>query len=361
MKNIIDYVSEQTDTFQQREFNAVDSLVMSQLAYMKFDGVVPGTEANAEPIDILSVAETEHYEDLFDGLFHVRNSKKFFEQLVLCPRFNDIKVSYYVNLIDPEAETQFSAVTFFLPDGTAYVAYRGTDATIVGWKEDFNMTYTSPVPAQTEGVKYLEWVAGITSCPLRLGGHSKGGNVAVYSSIKCGSSIKDRILQVYSHDGPGFREDVFASGEFAVMKDKIKKTLPQSAIVGMLLQSQENYSVVKCSRFGALQHDLFTWAIDGNDFHYVQSVSKASQHMRGSLSQWNKTFGDEKRELFVTTLFDILKATEASTVFDLTDDWYKKAAMVLEALKEVDDDTRAFIKETIRDIIRMAVNSMRAP
>nr|WP_238473040.1 Mbeg1-like protein [Desulforamulus profundi] len=113
------------------------------------------------------------------------------------------------------------------------------------------------------------------SCQLKIGGHSKGGNIAVYSSIKCRQSVQKRITHVFSHDGPGFRDEVFQCHEYLIIKDRINKILPQSSIIGMLLQNQEHYSVVKSNRIWFMQHDSFSWLIDGSDFQYAQSVKKA--------------------------------------------------------------------------------------
>jgi len=150
-------------------------------------------------------------------------------------------MTYYVNKIDLNEEKQFSAVTYLLDDGTAYVAYRGTDATFVGWKEDFNMGFISPVPSQQEGVKYLNTVGYLAARELYVGGHSKGGNIAVYSAIKCHQHIRDSIIRVYNHDGPGFREEISMSW-FLSIKDRIHKTIPQSSVIGMLLHNQENFT-----------------------------------------------------------------------------------------------------------------------
>ena len=202
MKNIIDYVTEQNDSFQKKEFNAVDSLVLSQLAYLHFDGFVPGITGMAEPVSIEETAGSENIDALFRGVRDSDSNRRLFGALAESPRFRNVRMTYYVNNIDFKTEKQFSAITYMLDDGTAYVAYRGTDATFVGWKEDFNMGFISPVPSQEEGVKYLNTVGGLVSCNLKVGGHSKGGNIAVYSAMKCHQHIQNRITRVFNHDGP---------------------------------------------------------------------------------------------------------------------------------------------------------------
>lgn len=359
MKNIINYTIEESDTFRNKKFNAVDSLVLSQLAYLRFDRFVPGLSDTAIPVSIKEIASRENLDILFGDIWNSKNNRRLFFALANSPRFRDMKVVFYVNKIDNKTEKQFSAITFLLDDGSAYIAYRGTDSTFIGWKEDFNMAFISPVPSQEEGVAYLNAVADRISCQLRIGGHSKGGNIAVYSSMKCRQSVQKRITHVFSHDGPGFRDEVFQCHEYLFIKDRINKTLPQSSIIGMLLQHQEQYSVIKSNRIWFMQHDSFSWLIDGSDFQYVQSVKKSALYMNGTLNQWVNSFDDQKRELFVNTLFHIIQATNATTFHDLTGDWPQKAAAVLGAIRGIDDETRRFVFQTIKELFALAVKNIR--
>lgn len=356
---MINYVMEEDCSFESRKFNAVDSLVLSQLAYLNFDDIVPGLSDVATPITIKEIAVMENPDRLFHDVRESKSNQQLLFALANSSRFGNAKLGFYMNQIDIEAEKQFSAITCLLGDGSAYIAYRGTDSTFVGWKEDFNMASISPVPSQEEGVAYLNAVASMISCDLKIGGHSKGGNIAVYSSIKCLQPVQDRITHVFSHDGPGFRDEVFLSDEYSMIKDRIYKTLPQSSIIGMLLQHQENYTVVKSNRIWFLQHDPFSWQIDGSDFQYAQSVNRNALYMNGTLTQWMNSYDDQKRKLFVNTLFDVIKATNATTVYDLTGDWPQKAVAVLGAIKGIDAETKAFVFQTIIALFGLAVKNIR--
>jgi len=359
MKNMINYVMENGHSFESKKFNAVDSLVLSQLAYLNFDGVVPGIADITAPVSIQEVVAVENPDRLFQDVRESKSNRQLLTVFANSPRFRDTKLVFYVNQIDGKAEKQFSAVTYLLSDGTAYIAYRGTDSTFVGWKEDFNMAFISHVPSQKEGVTYLNAVADRISCSLKIGGHSKGGNIAVYSAIKCRRSVQNRITHIFSHDGPGFRDEVFLSDGYLLVKDRINKTLPQSSIIGMLLQHQEKYSVVKSNRIWFMQHDPFSWLIDGDDFQYISSITKSALYMNGTLNQWVNSFDDQKRELFVNTLFQIIQATNATTFYDLTGDWQKRAIAVLGAMKGIDDETRRFLFQTIRSLFVLAVKNIR--
>ncbi len=358
LKNIIDYVISETRSFKDKKFSSVDSLVLSQIAYMRFDGVVPDLSKSVSFIPVGEVAAMGSLDTLFQGVRSNRNNQQLFEAFVKSPRFCDTELAFYRNQLDDETEKQFSAITFFLVDGSTYIAFRGTDSTITGWKEDFNMAFTSPIPSQKEGVDYLDAVADRTSGTLRVGGHSKGGNIAVYSAINCAPLAQKRIEQIYSHDGPGFRDEILRSAGYLMIKDRINKTLPQSSIIGMLLHNQEQYSVVKSNRIWVMQHDPFSWLINGDDFLYLPSISKSATYMHATLDQWMNLYDDQKRKLFINTLFQIFQATEANTVYDLTGDWHKRAVAALGALREIDEETRSFVLQTIGSLFVLAIKNI---
>lgn len=359
MKNIIDYVTGADDYFRNKEFTVVDSLVLSQLSYLRFDGLVQGLSNPTKPVSIGGIANAETIESMINGVRDGESNRKLLHALAGSPRFRDVKLIFYVNKIDLNEEKQFSAVTCLLDDGTAYIAYRGTDSTFVGWKEDFNMAFMSPVPSQKEGAEYLNAVADLIQCDLIIGGHSKGGNIAVYSAIKCRQPVKSRITRVFSHDGPGFKDEIFLNYEYLSMKDRINKTLPQSAVIGMLLQQQEDYSVVKSNRIGIMQHDPFSWLVEKGDFIYVQTVKNSALFMNAVLNKWIGALDESKRELFFDTLYQVIKATGANTFADLTNDRKNRAFAALEAIKGIDAETKAFVLKTIRSIFVLSVKNIQ--
>lgn len=358
MKNIIDYTKEIKDTFENKQFNAADSLLLSQLAYLHFDGIVSGLSDISSPVPIQEFAVLKNPNTLCHNVRDSKRNRQLLFAFANSPRFCNTKLAFYVNQIDNKAEKQFSAITYLLDDDSAYIAYRGTDATFIGWKEDFNMAFTSPVPSQKEGTAYLNAVADRIPCKLKIGGHSKGGNIAVYSSLKCRRTVQDRITHIFNHDGPGFKSEFFENDSYIRLKNRIHKTMPQSSIIGMLLQNQEEYSVVKSNRVWLMQHDPFSWLIEDDDFQYIPSVTKSALYMNETLNQWVNSLDDQKRELFVNTLFQIIQATNATTFYDLTEDWQKRAIAVLDAIKGIDGETKVFIFETIKALFSLALKNI---
>ena len=216
MANIFDYLDWRDISLEKVEFNEIDNLILARLSYFPLDGSVKEN-------DEITVKEAylKMKEQGTTGRILQAEDIDLFPKLANSERFGNLKLTGFVNKIDPEAEKQFSAVTILFPDNTIYVAYRGTDNTIVGWKEDFNMSFSDLVASQTESVKYLEKIANkYPEKKILVGGHSKGGNLAIYASVFCKPEIQDRIIEVYNNDGPGFSEKVVQSPEYEKMIKK---------------------------------------------------------------------------------------------------------------------------------------------
>lgn len=361
MGNIIDYAEKEMSRITDKPLNAVDSLILAQFSYIHFDGMVPGISEDGAAVRLGDLLKAEHFGAMLRDVRDPDNNRKLLFALAASPRFRDLRMNYYIDKVDPVQEKQFSAVTFMLEDGTAYVAFRGTDATFIGWKEDFNMAFTCPVPAQTEGVAYIHTVGARFSGSLRTGGHSKGGNIAVYAAMKCAPAVQDRIIQIFNHDGPGFKNSVFEAPEYLRVKARISKTLPQSSLVGMLMQHQENYRVVDSRRFDILQHDPFSWIVEADDFKYAEAVSAAAMHRHKTIDQWLSGLTDQQRELFIETLFRVIEATDSETIYEFAEDWHKKAMVMLSALKNIDPETKKFISQTINSLFVLSLRNLRAP
>lgn len=357
--NIIDYAESQMEDFKTTKFSLVDSLVLSQFAYIHFNKVVPDILDRSEPVRIGDLLKAEHIPHMLKNVRDPKSNNRLLIALGMSPRFRDIRMCCYSDSLDITLQKQFAAVTYLIDDEIAYVAYRGTDATIVGWKEDFNMAFISPVPAQQEGVVYLNAVAERFPHLLMVGGHSKGGNVAVYSVMECNQDIQERIVGIYSHDGPGFREEIFTSEKYAHIKSKIHKTLPQSSLVGMLLQHQEDYLVVESNEFWIMQHDPFSWVVNERDFKYTQGLTKDAEYTNTVINDWLSSLDDEKRELFITTLYSVFESIGVVNLSDLTEDWRKKVGIAMGAVRGIDAETKRFVSATIRSLLSLYVKNLR--
>lgn len=243
MANIFDYMKWRDIELTKVEFNEIDNLILARLSYFPLDGIIMEGE------EVTIKEAYERYKKLeTTGIILQLEDIDLFPVLANSIRFGKMKLTNYINKIDPVHEKQFSSVTILMPDDTIYVAYRGTDNTIVGWKEDFNMSFSELVPAQTDAVLYLEKIAKKYSSKIRVGGHSKGGNLAVYAAAFCNQEMQERIINVYNNDGPGFCDKVIKSKEYQNILNKVHTYIPQTSIIGRLLNHEEETSILKSTQ-----------------------------------------------------------------------------------------------------------------
>lgn len=341
-------------TFQEMPMTEVDSLVLCQLSYLKFDGMVPDVQEGSTGVTLKSVAEHPDFEKLFADVRYEKENRALFAGMIGGRRFRDMKLNYYTNVIEEQWETQFSALTCFLDDGSAYVAFRGTDETIVGWKEDFNMAFLSPVPGQAYSVAYLNAVASRFNGDFYVGGHSKGGNLAVYSAMNCEEAIQKRILRIYSMDGPGFRPEVLERCGYDRIKERVVKILPHSSLVGMIFESDMHFQVVRSKTFGLLQHDPYTWQVVSNHLVRVNDLYERRKNMDNTLNEWILSLNEQQLRTFVDTLYQVIMASQATNLIEFTTEWKRSMNGIIAALKEVDGETQEVLKEIVKSLFEIA-------
>ncbi len=355
MGTIIDYLKEYGEcSFRDMPLNDVDSLVFCQLSYLKFDGLVPDVRECGETPTLEEVAGRADAERLFSDVRYEKENRALLEAMLAGLRYRTLRLGDYVNRIEKEGETQFSAVTFLPEDGTVYVAFRGTDETIVGWKEDFNMAFLSPIPGQTYSVEYLNTVLDRRDGSLIVGGHSKGGNLAVYSAMNCRRAEQGRIRRIYSMDGPGFRPEVLKKCGYERIADRVVKILPRSSLVGMLFEREIRYEVVESKYFGLAQHDPYSWKVEGRHFIRVPDIYEGVRKMDDTLNEWILSLDEVQLRTFVDTLFQVISASQAEDLIAFTADWKKSMNGVISALREVDDDTARMLKQIVRSLFEIA-------
>ncbi|MBO4731206.1 MAG: DUF2974 domain-containing protein [Spirochaetaceae bacterium] len=360
MDNILNYISWRGDlNFEVSPFNEVDALILSQLVYLNFSGAVSDDYHSSISLeDLVKKIENENLlgeisqiplavnEETIPLLFRAASSA----------RFAKVKLCCFVSKMDVNKEEQFAAVTFILDRKTAFISFRGTDGSIIGWKENFNMAFMVPVPSQNEAVNYVQNAVEKTSYRFYLGGHSKGGNLATYSAAFSGKKVFKRILGIYNNDGPGFDLSVINSSEFRSIVPLIKTYMPKSSVVGTIFEHSGMITYVDSSRrTGIHQHDPFSWAVAGNHFVEVPELTADSVLFDMTLKQWLNQLSHEQLEKFVDTLFDVLLATNAKTLDELSDNWLKKTGAAVKALSRIDNQT----KEAVMVVLRLFFKSAR--
>lgn len=357
MANMFDYLTWRGDlTLSQSPFQDVDSLVLSTLAYVFFDGIL--SERMEETVTIAQAAELYFARPREVWKSRVEEDWELLKHLAESERFSKMELCGYVNKLDIAAEKQFSALTILTGDDMAFVAYRGTDSSSVGWKEDFNMSFMDMVPSQQEAGIYLCRVAEHFSGKLRVGGHSKGGNLAVFAAAMCPAEVQARIVAVYNHDGPGFREGMLQREGYRAMLPRMQTFVPQSSVIGMLLEHEEEYVVIRSNQKGLMQHDPYSWEIIGKDFVRLEALSEKSRLLDRTVKTWLNDLPEKQREKFVETVYEYISILPVDTFGEIQIS-PKIALQALRTWGDEEEETKKIIGDSLKLLLLATMETAR--
>ena len=349
MANIIDYVQWRGDIpLDQVPFGAIDALILSYLAYMPFAGILnsgmqgEGTSLSDAAQALLTLNAQEHSKLAYSE----KEDRQLLAALRESVRLRGARMIGYVDQYDRATQKQFSAVAFLLGDGTAFVAFRGTDDTLVGWKENFNMTFDREVASQRDAVTYVEALYKARGLPLRLGGHSKGGNLAVYAGMFCPERVCEAICAVYNFDGPGFNEEIAASDAFTRLGGRVRTFVTQSSLIGILLWHNEPFTIIRSDSVSVFQHNVYTWQLMGGRFIELEQRTGSSLFADRTLKRWLGGMPPQQREAFINGVYSVIAAGDGRNVIDLFEG-HNLMAMI-RAAGALDEHTRADVQEAIR-------------
>lgn len=342
-------------SFEEYPFHDVDSLILSQFAYLKFDGIVPDLQRGGRSISMSQMKHHPSFLDLFADERYRKDNMALFDAMFESRRFLHTRFNYYVNIIEEEKETQFSAITMVLDDGTVYVAFRGTDETLVGWKEDFNMFVEDSVPGQRMSTDYLNTVAKKVRCPFYVGGHSKGGNLAVYASVFCLPEVQDKIIKIYDHDGPGMRPETKQTENYKCMRPKMDKSVPRSSLVGLMLSFDEHCKIIASKNAGLMQHDPFSWIVIDGEFAEYDKVSNSNRRRGKAINEWAASLTDDERHLVVDSLYEMMLSSGEDNLIDLKHNWKESLTKINESLKETEPEKKKKILKILRHLFDFSI------
>lgn len=348
MGDIISYVYEYGGfTFAEKPFCEIDGLLFSHFSYFIYTGIVPAIEEGLSAVRLSDVAQKMDWNNFISVKWELEKNRELFYKTAFSRRYRNAKVNFLVEEIDREKELQFCAVTFMLGNGDVFLSFRGTDDELVGWREDFDMAYRTPVEAQIRSTKYVDQVAELLArkrnLRLYLGGHSKGGNLAVYAAMTCKDSLKPRIGRIYNMDGPGFRPDFMENLDYDGIKDKIIKIVPDESFVGMLMESKTDYELIQSSEIGLQQHICFSWSVEGDHFERTENQTPKRKELYDRINNWIYALDRERVGVFIDELFKLVEITEARTLTDLKDisgELPKKMYELVQKYAQVSDETK---------------------
>lgn len=350
-ETIVEYLRKERSSFLDKSLNCVDSIVLSTAAYFKFELGAIGRTVPSERIPLpVALCGVRRRELIGRTWLSHEDGDGFLQALLESPRFMDLEAGYYVNDVSDHFEKQFSAITFFLPDDSAYVAFRGTDNTLAGWKEDFNLSYLEQIPSQRSGLVYLEDMADIVTGGLFVGGHSKGGNIAEFAALTCRERTFDRVERVFNHDGPGFAHAPSERISQPAYLAKLDKTIPEDSIVGMLTENRTCLRVVKSSGRLSAQHAITRWEHSGGDLVTADEISAEAKIISGALTNWAKSYSAGQIERFLDLAFEILRATDATTLSEMRETPAATALAVVETAAQLPPEMRSVLFDTFSDL-----------
>ena len=357
MADLFDYLYWRGDlSFEAVPFNKIDALLLAHISYSIFDGIV--SESFKERKTFSQVAKdfsaAPDYEKRINiGFLINKRTAELMFKTAESERFRNVELCGFRSIYNEENVEQFAAITY-LVDGKPVIALRGTDDTIVGWKEDFNIAWLPQIPAQKDALNYFLEAAGELQGKFVLVGHSKGGNLVINTAVCCGDKVQQRIEKVFNFDGPGFDKAFFENISYKSVEDRIYSFYPEFSVVGMIFHHPKFYEIVKSDGFAFWQHDALNWQIAGKDFVNMGDFTEESKIFHSAFNEWIDKLDVEQKRNFVDTMFCILEASGAKTNNELEKDALKATAKMLAAYADLDKERRKELHEILgmfKDVI----------
>jgi len=367
MASLFDYISWRGDLgFDKTPFNPVDNIVFSQLSYLPMEEIVPGPQERGwitigELAAKYAVMQKENPSGLSNDIT-VIDAISVINAIGSAPRYKDCKLFAYTNNIDLDQEKQFAAYCVIIGrrrlSRKMLVVYRGTDMTLIGWKESFNMSFITSIPSQKEAVSYLNKTARRCRYPMIIAGHSKGGNLAVYAAAFCRKRVQKRITVIYSNDAPGFHRQVIESENYQEICPRIQSFIPQSSLVGMLFDHGETPMVIKSTANGPMQHSLCSWEVTYNNMVEAGELTEQSRFVDKIIREWINQIDEGQRQQFIQAIYEILVSCEANSLADLTEDWKNTVGGIINALFNMDKPTKKLMGKIIGGLFKITRDNL---
>lgn len=348
MKNMLDYIKEFGHvSFEERAFSEIDALVLTELEYLPLEKVVPSDENGETFVTVKDIAEymKENKQELFDEnpMMITQERHEVSQVIADAPRFQSLKFFGVVSEWDKDTTKQFAAVTVEVEPSVRLVVFRGTDETLIGWKEDFLMTYSPLVAAQTDAKEYLAKQASLWGGDLMISGHSKGGNLAIYAAATQEEDVQLRIVDIFCFDSPGLYRSVLETKGYQNIVPLAMRYIPQDSLVGLMLEFEVPYVIVKSNATGAMQHSAMTWEIEDGQFIKMEKLTKNSQLNDQTFKKWTESVSDEELELFWNVFFELLFSVGIDTVNDLYGEFMHYVQEFLKAAGNMDEEKRELL------------------
>lgn len=343
-------------SFTDMPFTDIDALILAQMSYYIYSDFSKKTKAFSHPVSQFLNGDSEK---LITTTLTASDDKILIELLKNGGRHGDLKIANYVEIFDAEKQQQFSAVTYRIRRNEYYIAFRGTDNTIIGWQEDFNLSFLPEIPSQKSAAQYALDMMRRYRGRFYFGGHSKGGNLAVYAAASLPPRFQRRIQRIYNFDGPGFQSDFYHQDGYLRIRDFIYKYIPQSSIIGLLLENETNYLVVESSASNLIQHNPYTWVICDREFHFLESVDSFAMFWKTSIDQWLIELTPDERQTIVSTVFDLIASTGARSFSEMTVQWQERIHNLVSSISDTDSEAKQQVKDALIRLFQISANEFK--
>ena len=360
MADLFDYVLWRGDlTFEQAPFNELDALIFSQLSYVLIDGALSNSFEEKKTLRQLTIdfKNLPDFESRIDIGFLINDrTTDFLFAVANTERFGNIEVCGFRNIFSEENVGQFAAMTFLLGKDVI-ISYRGTDDTIIGFEEDFRISYIDQIPAQKDALDYFRDAKDVfPRAKFTLVGHSKGGNLAVNTAVKCDKKLRKRIEAIYNFDGPGFKKEFFETEEYLEIEPILYSYYPAFSVVGMLFHHPNNYKVIESTKFAIMQHDAMCWSVSGKNLVTKEDFTDECKVFALAFNSWVDRITDVEKKEFVDCLFSLLKASGYKTNLEIEKNPLTASARIIGAYAKMDKNK----KDQFKDIFMLFVNAVKS-
>ena len=360
MSTIFDYLDYVAyDSIYDRPFKELDILALTELTYLPFNRIVPqGDTTNIE----VRLSDAAALVDRTTNFIVTDQHLQLVDELATSKRFKNIKLLNYVDEYDPDIQKQFAAMIYRLTIDVYLVVFRGTDDTLIGWKEDFHMTYMDHVPAQKRAASYLQHVMKeFPKGRFMVAGHSKGGNLAAYACSYLPDHLIERVDAIYCYDAPGLNKAIIKTEGYQRIAHLIHRFVPQGSIVGMMLEVPEPATIVKSRAFGGFaQHDAFTWMVEKDGFVTLDQTNPDSQQTDETLKQWVRETSADERKKFFDTFFGIFLDAGITSINDLRNlKNFSKIKDIFQSAQDLDPTEREMLERLAKQLLDTRVQAWK--
>ena len=349
MTNLFSYVLKYGDkTFKEKKFNDIDNLVFSAISYLNFTNTnINNRKKTLEEIGNEYLNKNTYRKVKKLGIAQ-KEAYKLLKIIIEKTRYKNVLLSNYI--YKTNKDMQFSAITFKISPTLKYICFEGTDELVSGWKEDGKLACFFPIPSQVEAIKYVNKYVKLWGKKVIIGGHSKGGNLALVSGMFMKNYKKFKVKKIYNNDGPGLRDKEFASKEYKNIKKKYIHFVPEYSIVGILLH-HDCYNTIKSNKKNISSHSMTSWLIK-EDKLIPSELSNKSKRLEKNLNSWLLKYNDEDKTNMINALFKILEDADIDSLINVLE--IHNIIKIIRNIKNI--DLRA--KEILIDFFKSIKNKV---